>query len=143
MCAQIVDLPLAESIRHHLDLQKDNQNARFVQKALKFYTSLANRAVRAGCAVDIFACSLDQVRVFRERSVISGILFPVVPCAVPLVHMPTFPLGALGRCRLFNSLFFAPFVHESVHAFSCFSNWHRCKRTQKIEKKEVFVSVWR
>ncbi|KAL8454021.1 hypothetical protein Emag_001593 [Eimeria magna] len=57
---QVVDLPLAESIRHHLDLQKDNQNARFVQKALKMYTSLANRAVRAGCAVDIFACSLDQ-----------------------------------------------------------------------------------
>lgn len=63
MCSarQVVDLPLAESIRHHLDLQKDNQNARFVQKALKMYTSLANRAVRAGCAVDIFACSLDQV----------------------------------------------------------------------------------
>lgn len=61
MSRQVVDLPLAESIRHHLDLQKDNQNARFVQKALKMYTSLANRAVRAGCAVDIFACSLDQV----------------------------------------------------------------------------------
>lgn len=63
---QVVDLPLAESIRHHLDLQKDNQNARFVQKALKMYTSLANRAVRAGCAVDIFACSLDQVRFFWD-----------------------------------------------------------------------------
>ncbi|CDJ28993.1 protein transport protein Sec23, putative [Eimeria mitis] len=64
---QIVDLPLAESIRHHLDLQKDNQNARFVQKALKFYTSLANRAVRAGCAVDIFACSLDQVGLYEMK----------------------------------------------------------------------------
>ncbi|KAL8430631.1 hypothetical protein ACSSS7_005803 [Eimeria intestinalis] len=64
---QVVDLPLAESIRHHLDLQKDNQNARFVQKALKMYTSLANRAVRAGCAVDIFACSLDQVGLYEMK----------------------------------------------------------------------------
>lgn len=64
---QVVDLPLAESIRHHLDLQKDNQNARFVQKALKMYTALANRAVRAGCAVDIFACSLDQVGLYEMK----------------------------------------------------------------------------
>eukprot|EP00920_Eleutheroschizon_duboscqi_P032529 GHVT01078556.1.p1 GENE.GHVT01078556.1~~GHVT01078556.1.p1 ORF type:complete len:614 (-),score=46.75 GHVT01078556.1:734-2575(-) len=58
---QIVDTPLAESIRHHLDLQKDNANARFVKKALKFYTSVANRAVTSGHAIDLFCCSLDQV----------------------------------------------------------------------------------
>ncbi|EPR59669.1 Sec23/Sec24 trunk domain-containing protein [Toxoplasma gondii RUB] len=64
---QVVDLSLCESIRHHLDLQKDNNNARFVKKALKYYTQLANQAVRSGHAVDIFACSLDQVGLYEMK----------------------------------------------------------------------------
>jgi protein transport protein SEC23 len=57
----VVGEELAETIRSHLDLAKDNTNARYTKKALKYYASLAQRAVTAGMAVDIFACSLDQV----------------------------------------------------------------------------------
>jgi len=44
---------LAETIRSHLDLQKETPNAKYTKNALKFYTSLATRAVTAGFAVDI------------------------------------------------------------------------------------------
>merc|ERR1719379_630810 len=51
---------LSETIRSHLDLSKDTPNAKYTRKALKYYTTLASRAVSAGFAVDIFAASLDQ-----------------------------------------------------------------------------------
>lgn len=63
----IVGTPLNEVIRHHLDLQKETENAKHVKKALRFYTELANRAVAAGHAIDIFACSLDQVGLYEIR----------------------------------------------------------------------------
>lgn len=34
----MVEQPLSENIRHHVDLQKETPNSRHVQKALKFYT---------------------------------------------------------------------------------------------------------
>eukprot|EP00929_Paragymnodinium_shiwhaense_P012712 TRINITY_DN1202_c0_g2_i1.p1 TRINITY_DN1202_c0_g2~~TRINITY_DN1202_c0_g2_i1.p1 ORF type:complete len:758 (+),score=222.41 TRINITY_DN1202_c0_g2_i1:97-2370(+) len=57
----VVGEEMAETIRSHTDLQKEASNARYTKKALQFYASLAQRAVNAGFAVDIFACSLDQV----------------------------------------------------------------------------------
>jgi len=57
----VVGEELSETIRSHLDLTKDTPNARYTKKALKYYTSLAQRAISCGFAVDIFACSLDQV----------------------------------------------------------------------------------
>jgi len=66
---QVVGEELAETIRSHLDLQKDTPNAKYTKKALKFYTSLAQRAVQAGFAVDIFACSLDQVGLHEMKVV--------------------------------------------------------------------------
>lgn len=65
----VVGEELAETIRSHLDLQKDNSNAKYTKKALKFYTSLASRAVNQGFAVDMFACSLDQVGLHEMRVV--------------------------------------------------------------------------
>lgn len=58
---------LSETIRSHLDLQKETTNAKYTKPALKFYTSLASRAVTAGFAVDIFACSLDQVGLYEMK----------------------------------------------------------------------------
>lgn len=58
---------LSETIRSHLDLTKNNPNAKYTPKALQFYTSLASRAVAAGFAVDIFACSLDQIGLHEQR----------------------------------------------------------------------------
>ena len=57
----VVSEELSETIRSHLDLQKENPNAKHTKAALKYYTGIAQRAVNAGIAVDIFACSLDQV----------------------------------------------------------------------------------
>uniref|UniRef100_A0A7S4V591 Protein transport protein SEC23 n=1 Tax=Alexandrium monilatum TaxID=311494 RepID=A0A7S4V591_9DINO len=69
----VVGEPLAETIRSHLDLQKGTSNARYTEPAAAFYGSLAQRAVKAGFAIDVFACSLDQVglfemKVFAERT---------------------------------------------------------------------------
>jgi protein transport protein SEC23 len=65
----VVGEELAETIRSHLDLQKDTSNARYTKKALKYYATLAQRAVNAGIAVDIFACSLDQVGLYEMKVV--------------------------------------------------------------------------
>lgn len=64
---KVVDCPLSESIRHHLDILKDNNNARFVKSATKFYTGLAHRAATQGHAIDIFACSLDQLGLYEMK----------------------------------------------------------------------------
>lgn len=50
-----------------MDLQKDSSNARYSVKAIKYYTSIAQRAVNAGFALDIFACSLDQVGLYEMK----------------------------------------------------------------------------
>lgn len=63
----IVAEELSETIRSHLDLQRDNQNARFTKKALKFYTGLASRAVQCGFAVDIFVGELDQIGLYEMK----------------------------------------------------------------------------
>jgi len=63
----VVGEELQETIRSHLDLQKENPNARHTKAALTFYTSLASRAVTCGFAVDIFACSLDQVGLYEMK----------------------------------------------------------------------------
>jgi len=65
----VVGEELAETIRSHLDLQRENSNAKYTKKALKYYTSLASRAVACGFAVDIFACSLDQVGLYEMKVV--------------------------------------------------------------------------
>merc|ERR1719277_2175753 len=65
----VVGEELAETIRSHLDLAKDTSNARYTKKSLKYYATLAQRAVNAGIAVDIFACSLDQVGLYEMKVV--------------------------------------------------------------------------
>ncbi|AFZ79676.1 Sec23/Sec24 domain containing protein [Theileria equi strain WA] len=57
---KVVEIPLSESIRHHIDLQKESHNARLVKDATAYYTSLAMLCATNGHTIDIFACSLDQ-----------------------------------------------------------------------------------
>ena len=52
---------LQEMMRSHTDLQKNNPNARFFKDASAYYQQLAARCVQNQHAIDIFACSLDQV----------------------------------------------------------------------------------
>lgn len=55
----IVSTELKEHMRSHHDLHKGN--APFFKNAVKFYDSVATRAVQNGHTIDLFACSLDQV----------------------------------------------------------------------------------
>ncbi|ORM40993.1 Protein transport protein SEC23 [Babesia sp. Xinjiang] len=64
---KVVDSSLAESIRHHLDLQKEHHNARFVKDALSFYSTIANRCASNCHAIDIFACALDQSGLYEMK----------------------------------------------------------------------------
>eukprot|EP00382_Lankesteria_abbotti_P000862 CAMPEP_0113845098 /NCGR_PEP_ID=MMETSP0372-20130328/576_1 /TAXON_ID=340204 /ORGANISM="Lankesteria abbotti" /LENGTH=611 /DNA_ID=CAMNT_0000814119 /DNA_START=536 /DNA_END=2371 /DNA_ORIENTATION=- /assembly_acc=CAM_ASM_000359 len=63
----VVEPSLSENLRHHADIAKETQNARHVKKSLKYYTAIANRAVAAGHAIDIFACSLDQCGLYEMK----------------------------------------------------------------------------
>eukprot|EP01054_Gregarina_sp_Poly1_P004770 Gregarina_sp_Poly_1__4769@NODE_2544_length_2002_cov_194_490439_g1132_i1_p1_GENE_NODE_2544_length_2002_cov_194_490439_g1132_i1NODE_2544_length_2002_cov_194_490439_g1132_i1_p1_ORF_typecomplete_len571_score41_79Sec23_trunk/PF04811_15/6_1e70Sec23_BS/PF08033_12/1_8e04Sec23_BS/PF08033_12/8_2e22zfSec23_Sec24/PF04810_15/5_3e08zfSec23_Sec24/PF04810_15/4_9e03VWA_3/PF13768_6/0_2VWA_3/PF13768_6/5_1e02VWA_2/PF13519_6/0_76_NODE_2544_length_2002_cov_194_490439_g1132_i1661778 len=64
---QVVGAPLSESIRQHLDLQKDSPNAKYTKKAIHYYTDLATRAVNAGHPIDLFCCSLDQCGLYEMK----------------------------------------------------------------------------
>ena len=55
----IVSTELKEHMRSHHDLHKGN--APFYKPAIKFYDSVATRAVANGHTIDLFACSLDQI----------------------------------------------------------------------------------
>ncbi|CAD7945321.1 unnamed protein product [Amoebophrya sp. A25] len=63
----IVGREKAENMRSHLDLMKEQPNARYAQGAMKFYAGLAARAVSIGHTIDLFACSLDQVGLHEMR----------------------------------------------------------------------------
>eukprot|EP00917_Polyrhabdina_sp_WS-2016_P009746 GHVP01021439.1.p1 GENE.GHVP01021439.1~~GHVP01021439.1.p1 ORF type:complete len:752 (+),score=103.02 GHVP01021439.1:56-2311(+) len=63
----VVDMSLAEHMRGHLDLQKETNIARHVKPALKFYTSIAQRAVSAAISIDIFSCSFDQTGLYEMQ----------------------------------------------------------------------------
>ncbi|DBA68065.1 TPA: hypothetical protein ACH3X2_014085 [Trebouxia sp. C0005] len=56
---KVVDMELVQPIRSHKDLMKEA--APHYKKARKFYDGLAAQLVQQGHALDVFACSLDQV----------------------------------------------------------------------------------
>eukprot|EP00392_Amoebophrya_sp_AT5.2_P007713 g7728.t1 len=66
----IVSRDKREALRSHLDLTKDQPNARYSKSALVFYTTLAARAISIGHAVDIFAASLDQTGLHEMRCMV-------------------------------------------------------------------------
>lgn len=68
---RIVSPESAEPIRSHKDITKGD--APHMKSAIKFYSQLSRELVAAGCAVDAFVCSLEQVglaemKVAIERS---------------------------------------------------------------------------
>ncbi|CAD7958259.1 unnamed protein product [Amoebophrya sp. A120] len=66
----IVSRDKRENMRSHLDLQKEQPNARYCKGASNFYLSVAARAVSTGHAIDIFASSLDQVGLHEMRCLV-------------------------------------------------------------------------
>ncbi|KAF4755614.1 Protein transport protein Sec23A, partial [Perkinsus olseni] len=65
----VVGTDMSEPIRSHVDLQREEKNARYTKPAMKYYNAIANRAVHAGMAVDILACNLDQVGLYEMKVV--------------------------------------------------------------------------
>lgn len=63
---RIVALELGDTVRSHSDIEKDN--APFHKTALKAFDDIASRVVNAGHAVDVWACSLDQVGSYEMKS---------------------------------------------------------------------------
>lgn len=64
----IVSTNMEERLRSHLDLEKGT--APHYAAADKFYSSLADRFVKAGHVCDVFACSLDQLGLLEMRHLV-------------------------------------------------------------------------
>jgi len=67
----IVSKELTDPIRSHKDLAKDA--AQHFHKAEKFYDGLAKQLVSQGHVLDVFACAVDQVRIFARN--LSAVVF--------------------------------------------------------------------
>jgi protein transport protein SEC23 len=65
----IVGRSKKENIRSHLDLQK--KQAPLHKPAVEFYRNLSDRAISNYIAVDLFACSLDQVGALELKTLVS------------------------------------------------------------------------
>lgn len=63
---KIVALELGDAVRSHSDIEKEN--APFHRKAQKMFDGIAARAVNSGHAIDVWACSLDQVGSYEMKS---------------------------------------------------------------------------
>jgi protein transport protein SEC23 len=63
----VVSEDLKEPIRSHTDLIKEN--SKYTKKAIKFYETIAKRAVNSGHIIDVFACSYDQVGFFEMQEI--------------------------------------------------------------------------
>lgn len=59
---------LAEPMRSHHDLEKENATTKHVKKALKHYAAVAKRVAAAGHAVDLFVCALDQCGLMEMKA---------------------------------------------------------------------------
>jgi len=65
---QVVARELADPMRSHHDIEKENATTKHVKKAVKHYTAVAKRVAAAGHVFDLFACALDQCGVMEMKS---------------------------------------------------------------------------
>lgn len=56
---QVVGLELAETIRSYLDITKENDNCKYIKKAIKFYQTLTQRAIKSQQIIDAYCFSID------------------------------------------------------------------------------------
>lgn len=66
----IVSTNLEESIRQHIDI--DKEKTPFLAPATKYYSSIAERCRKNRQTIDLFACSLDQIGLLEMRSCIES-----------------------------------------------------------------------
>jgi hypothetical protein len=62
---QVVGVEKEQPMRGHVDIE--NESAKYVRNATKFYQSLAGRCVQNGHVIDVFACALDQCGVYEMK----------------------------------------------------------------------------
>ena len=65
---QVVGIKLEEMIRSWIDINKDNEMCKHIKKASKFYQSVAQRAIKSGQSIDLFAFTLDQFGLLEMKS---------------------------------------------------------------------------
>ena len=65
----IVSSELKEAIRTHHDIEQDT--AKHIKKATKFYEGIAARCCEKGITLDVFAACLDQIGIMEMRSIIN------------------------------------------------------------------------
>ena len=65
---QVVGIKLQEVIRSWIDIQKDNEIAKHVKKATKYYQFLTERAIKAHSSIDVFAFTVDQFGLLEMKS---------------------------------------------------------------------------
>ncbi|KRW99808.1 Zinc finger, Sec23/Sec24-type [Pseudocohnilembus persalinus] len=63
----VVEEDLAFTIRGYLDIQKENQYCKYINKAKKYYNSLTQRAVKVMTVVDTYAFSVDQIGLMEMK----------------------------------------------------------------------------
>jgi len=61
----VLGVPHTEQMRSHTELEKEQ--APYVHKACKYYSNLADMAVKNGHAVEVFSCSLNQTGVLEMQ----------------------------------------------------------------------------
>eukprot|EP00049_Salpingoeca_infusionum_P000330 m.39098 g.39098 ORF g.39098 m.39098 type:complete len:793 (+) comp10280_c0_seq4:160-2538(+) len=64
---QIITDDYKDTIRSHHDIEKGNENAKFVKRASQFNSTLASRAAKNGHVVDVYACAFDQPGLLELR----------------------------------------------------------------------------
>lgn len=66
----VIDEEKKNPIRSWHDIKEDN--IPFMRKAMKFYDSLATRAVKNGHAIDVYSCALDQTGLAEMKNCYSS-----------------------------------------------------------------------
>eukprot|EP00768_Dysnectes_brevis_P003528 gnl/Dysnectes_brevis/2512_a3008_1291.p1 GENE.gnl/Dysnectes_brevis/2512_a3008_1291~~gnl/Dysnectes_brevis/2512_a3008_1291.p1 ORF type:complete len:757 (+),score=253.46 gnl/Dysnectes_brevis/2512_a3008_1291:115-2385(+) len=64
---QIVDTDVHMHVRHHHDITKRTDSAKYLKDARRFYGALAEQVVKASVSIHAFACSTDQVGLLELR----------------------------------------------------------------------------
>eukprot|EP00828_Plagiopyla_frontata_P044585 TRINITY_DN7320_c0_g3_i7.p1 TRINITY_DN7320_c0_g3~~TRINITY_DN7320_c0_g3_i7.p1 ORF type:complete len:463 (-),score=50.67 TRINITY_DN7320_c0_g3_i7:349-1737(-) len=65
---QVIGLELVETIRSYYDIQKGNENTKYMKNATKYYMDLTERSIKCEMIWDIWGFSLDQFGLVEMKS---------------------------------------------------------------------------
>jgi len=64
----VVSVKLEEPIRSWIDIDKNNDMCKYIKKSAKYYQTIAERAIKTGQTIDMFAFTLDQFGLMEMKS---------------------------------------------------------------------------